>query len=157
MKKIIKLISILFVVFLLVGCDDNKTFKEEDFKIILSSDYEKGQLEGYTYYYESDDAIITVLEETLEDLEGLELTSESSVRDYMKLIVELNGKNDTIIEKDGVIYIEYTASVEDNEFYYLTSAYKGKDSFWLINFICSVEDKEIMSKKFLNFAKSVEL
>ena len=157
MKKFFKLFSVLLIFFALVACGNDKIFKEKDFKITLSNDFKKSELEDYTYYYESDGALVTVLEETLEELEEFELTKESTAKDYMDLIVKLNEKDDKIIEENGFVYIEYTASVEENEFYYLTTAYKADNSFWLISFMCNAEDKSLMHKKFLSWAKSIEV
>ncbi len=156
-KRLFRIFSLLLVLFLIVGCSSTKVFEEKDFKITLPNSFKKGDLESVNYYYESNDALVTALKESFEDLSTLGISKDSTIEDYVKLIIESNEKDDHYELKDNYAYFEYEATVEDNDFYYIAVTYKGKDAFWLVNFMCTKEDKSYYKKKFFEWADSVEI
>ena len=132
-------------------------FEENDFKITLSNSFKKGELESVTYYYESDEALVTALKESFEDLSIVGISKDSTIEDYVKLIIESNEKDDHYELKGNYAYFEYEATVDGSDFYYIAVTYKGKDAFWLVNFMCTKEDKNNYKNKFLDWADSVEV
>ena len=110
-----------------------------------------------TYYYESDEALVTALKESFEDLSIVGISKDSTIEDYVKLIIESNEKDDHYELKSNYAYFEYEATVDGSDFYYIAVTYKGKDAFWLVNFMCTKEDKNNYKNKFLDWADSVEV
>ncbi len=156
-RRLFKLFSILLVLVLIVGCSSSKVFDEGDFKITLTSDFEKSELEDVTYYYVSDDALVTALKETVEELSVLGITKDSTIEDYAKLVIKANDKDDEYQLKGDYAYFEYEATVEGSDFYYIAVTYKAKDAFWLVNFMCTKKDKSLFKNKFFDWADSVEV
>jgi len=156
-RRIFKIFSLLLVLVLIVGCTSSKVFDEGDFKITLTDDFEKGTLDSVTYYYESPTAGVTVLKETIESLKAIDITSDSSVEDYIKLVIEANEKSGDYKLKNNYAYFDYEASVEGTDFYYIAVTYKAKDAFWLVNFMCTKDQKSMFEKQFFEWADSVEV
>lgn len=156
-KRLFRIFSLFLVLLLIVGCSNTKVFEEKDFKITLSNSFKKGELESVTYYYESDEALVTALKESFEDLSIVGISKDSTIEDYVKLIIESNEKDDQYKIKDKYAYFEYEATVDESDFYYVAVTYKGKDAFWLVNFMCTKEDKNNYKNKFLDWADSVEV
>ena len=158
MKKSIKIISIILVTFLIFGCGKStKVFKEDDFKITLTSEFNKSELEGFTYYYESINALVTVLKEEKSSLEPFGINDSSSAEDYVKLVISANDKDSEYELRNDYAYFEYEATVDEEDFYYLTATYKSDDAFWILNFISTKEDKDKFKNEFLKWADSVEV
>ncbi len=156
-KRLFRIFSLFLVLLLIVGCSNTKVFEEKDFKITLSNSFKKGELESVTYYYESDEALVTALKESFEDLSIVGISKDSTIEDYVKLIIESNEKDDHYELKGNYAYFEYEATVDGSDFYYIAVTYKGKDAFWLVNFMCTKEDKNNYKNKFLDWADSVEV
>lgn len=156
-KRLFRIFSLFLVLLLIVGCSNTKVFEEKDFKITLSNSFKKGELESVTYYYESDEALVTALKESFEDLSIVGISKDSTIEDYVKLIIESNEKDDHYELKGNYAYFEYEATVDGSDFYYIAVTYKGKDAFWLVNFMCTKEDKNNYKNKFLDWANSVEV
>ena len=156
-KRLFRIFSLFLVLLLIVGCSNTKVFEENDFKITLSNSFKKGELESVTYYYESDEALVTALKESFEDLSIVGISKDSTIEDYVKLIIESNEKDDHYELKGNYAYFEYEATVDGSDFYYIAVTYKGKDAFWLVNFMCTKEDKNNYKNKFLDWADSVEV
>lgn len=156
-KRLFRIFSLFLVLLLIVGCSNTKVFEEKDLKITLSNSFKKGELESVTYYYESDEALVTALKESFEDLSIVGISKDSTIEDYVKLIIESNEKDDHYELKGNYAYFEYEATVDGSDFYYIAVTYKGKDAFWLVNFMCTKEDKNNYKNKFLDWADSVEV
>lgn len=139
---------------------EKKVFKEEDFSIQLTDDFKQKDLKGATYYYESDTAIVMVIHESEEGLNGIDVTSQSSLEDYMKAVVKNNDlpKKTKIMERENYRYISYESGDDKNGKYsFIATTYKKGDQFWLVNFACRKSDDGKLKKQFLEWADSVQL
>ena len=155
----IGVIVITVKVFFFPSKIEKKVFKEKDFSIQLTKDFKKKDLKGATYYYESDTAIVMVIHESEEGLNGIDITSQSSLEDYMEAVVGNNDlpKNTKIMERDQYRYISYESGDDKNGKYsFIATTYKKDDQFWLVNFACRKSDDGKLNKQFLEWADSVQ-
>lgn len=159
-KKLFKLLTISFLVLLLFGCglskNNKKDFIEEDFRITLTEKFEKKDLANFTYYYQSDTALVTALKETFESVSSVGLTNDSSALDYLTKVATLNSKNSEIKARGNYNYFEYESTISGETFYYLCVGYKSDDAFWLLNFGCQSSNKDILLEQFFEWADSVK-
>ena len=157
-NRILKVLIILLVVISLCACkSDTTVFKENNFKIELPSNFKKKNIETFTYYYQSDKAIITVINESYDSLDSVGLTDSSTVSDYLTKALEKSGKTAEIqIRKKGA-YAEYVTETNDNKHYHLCIAFKSNNGFWLINYTCEEKYKEELYNEFFKWTDSIEL
>ena len=138
---------------------EKKVFKEKDFSIQLTKDFEKKDLKGASYYYESDTAIVMVIHESESGLKGIDVTSQSSLEEYMKAVVLSNQlpEKTKIQERGSYRYISYeSGDKKTGEYSFIAATYKKDDQFWLVNFACRQTDDGKLKKDFLKWADSVK-
>ncbi len=161
MKKFLKLVTILTLLIFTTACDLSveEEFKEDNFKITLTDNFYKQDNLNSTYYYESSNVGVTATLEEFSELTDTGLTKESTLEDYIKAVEYAN--NETYEIKKGnnekYLYFDYTATANGKEYYYITTAYKGKTGFWLVTFFCESKNKETLTPKILKYADSVEV
>lgn len=157
-NKAIKYFSALLVVILLFGCTSGSVFDKGDFKITLPDGFKEYNIDGYTYYFEMEEVVaITALKETRDELKDLGLDQNSTVRDYMSLVLSTNGKDSSYIVEKNFVYYTYSETIEGDEFYYNTYAFASKDAFWLVNMMCYKKDQSKYEKEFFKWAESIEV
>jgi len=157
-NKFLKLFLSLILVLALCACGKSeKTFEEEGFKITLTNEFAKKDLENFTYYYQSLTSFVTALNEPMTTLEYLGLSNASTVEDYLTEVASANKKEADIKTRNNYAYFDFESTTDNNTFYYLCAAYKSDNGFWLLNFGCKAEDKDKMSEQFLTWADSVEV
>ena len=157
MKRLGIYILVIFTFcMLLTGCNKTKTYTSHGMSIDLPIGFYEKSLASATVYLESQTAIITGLKETYTTLSQVGLDDSSSLTDYLELVLENNQKTESLKEDDNLVYFTYEATVNDKNFFYTTVGYKTSDGFWLFNFACEVENKDIYASKFLEWAKTVK-
>ena len=143
-----------------LGGDSPKTFKKGDhFKITLTDDFERikegeyEEYEGYYTCYKSDYVHVLVLREKFEDFD-----EDLTLNEYIELSLEVNGKEDSKVEKgDGYKYITYS-EIEDGEFMHYTCAfYEGHDGFFVVNFVTPSNNADRFRDSFKKWAASVDV
>lgn len=164
MKKKIILIIVLVAVFIasFVGAsyffkEKPKGFGDNEFSITLPDKFSLEELEGARVYLESDDALIIAYKDTFQELEALGITKDSSLNDYLELIIKNNNYEYEVKEDDGLVYFEYEEDVDDSNYYYFVLALKSDDAFWLVNFACLAQDKDEFKLDFMDWAKTIEV
>ena len=128
-----------------------RTFTIDAMSITLTDSFCAQPMLGQTAYYESDDALVTVLKERNADL-GM------TVSDYVKSVIQLNKLNTinaTVETEDELVYFSFEQEVLGKECRFMAFAYKGGDAFWLVQFVCDAEDAVEMESVFLEYARSV--
>ena len=152
-KNMFKLLIIICMLFLAVGCDKKVEHDEGDFKITLNSGYKKRISDTFKYYYQDSTNIITVVREEIEDLGDIKITNESSAEEYLTEAMKVNNKEGNIINEKNYSYVEY----ESSNHYHVAAVFKSADSFWTINFMCLKDDKNKHKDQFINYIKSIEV
>ena len=135
--------------------NDPKTFYWDGIQITLTEAFSEVEEEGFHACYGSLDTAVFVVRDGFDTLEGLE---DLSVEEYGQLVLDNNGFDDTfeLMDIDGLTVFEYVTTNEDNEdWYYLSSVYKGMDAFWLVQFACLEENADGKIDYFIEWADSV--
>lgn len=132
-----------------------KVFTCEDMQITLNESFGETEYMGYKTVYRSKNAVILVLKDNISELpsEFKTMTTE----EYGEFIIELNqySESSTVEQKDGLIYFEYEATSDGEDFYYFSTIYRTEDAFWVIQFSTKQEDADKMQDDFIEWAKSV--
>lgn len=59
-------------------------------------------------------------------------------------------------EDSGINYFEYTyLNLSEESFKYFNTAYESDDAFWLVQFVCAVDDYDSNKADFIKWAKTV--
>jgi len=136
-----------------------KTFTEKEYTIKLTEAFAKGKIEGATYYYESDQAIVMVINEKASELADIGIGEASTVDDYMQAIIDNNkmpGKI-KISKREDYRFITYENGDKKSEKYYFVAVtFHQGDEFWLLNFACRQADAKQLKGQFLKWADSVK-
>jgi len=159
MKK--KLLAIFVIALLLVtGCgkSSGKVFDEGNFKITLTENFEKKTLPSATYYYENnkDNIGVTVLLETYDALKAINITKDTSLKEYADIIIK-QMPTATMKTEGNFMYFTYSKAVSGNTYFYMPTMFKGENGFYLLNFFCLEKDKDASMDKFISWAKTVEV
>ncbi len=161
MKKIFKILVILSLLIFTTACNlsTEETFIEDNFKITLTDNFYKKDNLNSTYYYESTDVGVLATFEDFESLEIVNINSNSSLEEYLKVVEYANGGNyDSKKSKNGkYYYFDYTAAVSGKEFYYISAVYKCKTGFWLVTSFCENKNKDELKPVLLKYLNTVEV
>lgn len=134
-----------------------RNFEKSGMNITLTTAFNEKSIVSQTAYYESRNAIVTVLKEEFENFNGGNGEAWTVSR-YTDAVLSNNGmpsltKNTR--EGKDYIYFTYEKTVTGRDFYYLATTHKGTDAFWLIQFACVATDKDKMTEQFLEWADTV--
>lgn len=161
MKRLLALVcALVFALGILAGC--SVSLKEYDtgagMTITLPGSFVQKDLDGQTAYFESPTAVVTVLKETFDELQGvgLDLNSDSTVEEYGQIVIDGNGLEGSLDDKDGVKCFEYEQEVSGTDFSYLGTVTKGPDAFWLVQFACETKNYDKFQSDFIEWAKSMK-
>ena len=166
MKKIVLLTALLLSIsFLLCGCfsgimvipnndsiGEPKKFENDGFAITLTDKFKEQTSEmGFDAYFVTDFCGVVVLREEFTLEEGL---AEMSLKKYITNVIANNGYTDIAPQnKDGLWFYERTSDSSYAQSY----CYKGSDSFWIVQFLCSPSNVQILEDVFHLWAQSVEV
>lgn len=158
------LLSLVVLAAGLLACDalmGSETYTaEEGFSITMSKGFYKKDMIAFTAYWESSYAIVTTLKENFSDLGALGIGASATLGEYMQVIITVNNYTGKEIQNsaDGkFVYFTYEATVSGRDYFYLATAAKGSDSFWLTNFACETKNKDKYQEKFLSWAATIEV
>ena len=162
MKKIsIKFIAIIAMVLILsslVGCFSlvakDKKFSISGMSITLTDEFFEKDYISLTAYYESRDAIVTVLKEDYASIGGI---STWTVGEYADAVIAANNLSGAVVSfSDGYASFTYEKEVSGKNFIYFATCHKGGGAYWLVQFATLLESKEEFIPKFKNWASSIE-
>lgn len=157
-NKLLKVLIILLMFTCLCACKSETTvFEENGFKIELPSSFKKKNIETFTYYYQSDKAIITVINESFDNLTSVGLSDKSTVSEYLTKALEKNEKKAEIQIRKNSAYAEYETESSNYKYYHLCIVLKSDSGFWLINYTCEMKYKEELYNEFFKWTDGIEL
>ena len=114
--------------------------------------------QSYTVCYESANMVIFVLKESFSLMNGL---NSYSTLQYAGLLREANSTHSptAISTEDDLISFEYGYFNKDENitYTYFTTAHKGYDAFWTVQFACKTENFESLKPDMIKYAKSITL
>lgn len=157
-NKLFKVLIIIVALTSLCACKSKTIeFKEDNFKIKLPSDFKKKTMDTFTYYYQSDKAIITVINESYDVVATAGLSEDTTISEYLTKAMEKSGKEAEIQLGKNNAYISYDTTTNGNKYYHLCVAFKSNSGFWLVNYTCEEKYKKELSDEFLVWSESIEL
>lgn len=164
LKKALAIIIPSVVV--LIGCvialyflliPHSKTFSYLEMEITLNSDfYEKSNI-NYATTYQSDDMLVTLTRETIDELSEVTYLDENSTcTNYLNLLIDSYDLLCSVRDENGIKYIEYYKTISGIGYFCRGYAYKHNGAFWFIQMICFSEDTNELKPKMQEYAVSVK-
>ncbi len=135
------------------GCKaKDKTFEKEGMQITLTTAFTEKEYISQTAYYESKNALVTVLKEDFATI-----GSSYTLAEYTNLVLRANRFSSETYQREGQVYMYFTyeKSVSGNNYFYLATTHKGPDAYWLIQFACFSSKKDKYTETFYKWADSV--
>ncbi len=166
MKKLLLIILTLSAILSCVACGSGEdavneqkfTYGENEFSITLTDAFIQKDYQSYTVCYEASDMVIFVLKEPFSLMDGLD---GYSTLQYAGLLREANSAHSptAISTEDELISFEYGYFNKDENitYTYFTTAFKGSDAFWTVQFACKSENYETLKSEMIKYAKSITL
>ena len=156
------LIVIAIVISTVVGSidtSDNKTntktklYEISGLKITLPNDMLVYDTEDYDISYANNSLMFLGIKEPFTILSDIGLDSSSTIEEYAVKVQEAN-RTPTFIPKDNYMYYTKTENINNTSYDYVIMVAKGKDSFYILNFISLTKDK--MQDKVFSYIDTIE-
>ena len=156
------LIVIAIVISTVVGSidtSDNKTntktklYETSGIKITLPNDMLVYNTEDYDISYANNSLMFLGIKEPFTILSDIGLDSSSTIEEYAVKVQEAN-RTPTFIPKDNYMYYTKTENINNTSYDYVIMVAKGKDSFYILNFISLTKDK--MQDKVFSYIDTIE-
>lgn len=156
---VVGFIAVFIVAVALMGNDaEEKTYSDSGFTITMEDGFNEKDYIGATFYYESQNAGISVVKETFEDLSSLEIDENTSLEEYAELISYVNEKDNEYKNlNDQIMYYTYDDTISGKDYSYMTAVTKGSNAFWIINLFCEEKNKDTYFPKFEKWLETVEV
>lgn len=137
---------------------EEKTYSNSGFTITMEDGFYEKDYIGATFYYESQNAGISVVKETFEDLSSLEIDENVSLEEYAELVSYVN-ETDNEYQKlnDQILYYTYDNTASGKNYSYMTAVTKGNTAFWIINLFCEEDNKDTYFPKFEKWLATIEV
>lgn len=145
--------ALFLALLLLAGCgaqEPEKTYRFDGLTVTLAGDFAdlstEDYAQGYSFFYGSTKLSILGMRT------GKEYLPDFTLREYAGLMLRKNKLDCEIQETDGLYWIEYTSSVDDqgSEYCYLAAFYETETDFWTVQTYCPREtygeNREAMQK-----------
>lgn len=148
----------LGVAFLLNPGASDKTFKTEDFSIVMNDDYKAGNTAEYetewNYVYESDYALVVFSKDPYDQIPTLQYYN---LETYAEFLAQANEEEkwDTV-KVDDFLYTEYEETFDDETYTYLLTMHKTDNAFWLVEFATLKSNYKSLKDDFIDYAKSIQ-
>lgn len=129
-------------------------FSKGGITLTLTESFKEEESErGFYAYYTSSRGGVMVLKEAFTLDAGLE---SKTLEEYLASVIANNGHTDvTPVVKDELIYYTKDETMLGKAVRYFSFAYKGTDSFWIVQFGCYVSEISEMEPLIMGWAKSV--
>ena len=132
----------------------DKTFSEGSMSVTLTTEFKQESRDGYFVAFNSKNVGVLVLEEKFSDYEGL---ANRTLAEYENAVAANNAQlHPEKIVKDGRTCLRIENSGTDGKTYvFFLYAYKGKDAFFLFQFIVDKTNLDRYESKIPEWANSV--
>ncbi len=160
------IIVVVFLIFFMIGFlgvrgfltqEKEKAFDLDGFHITLIDQFQEEEMDGVTVYLESDYVGIAAYQEPFTDLEIIGLNKNSTLDEYMQLVIQNNGGDEEIKHENDLTYVEYEKEIDGETYYYFVTTFKGEDSFWGVIFFTLKDNKNTYRDDFIKWAQSIEV
>ena len=130
-----------------------KLYETEGIKITLPNDMLVYNTKDYDISYANNSLMFLGIKEPFTILSDIGLDSSSTVEEYAVKVQEAN-RTPTFIPKDDYMYYTKTEKIDNTSYDYVIMVAKGKDSFYILNFISLPKDK--MQDKVFSYIDTIE-
>ena len=145
-KSLAVLPAFLLIFSLLTGCgstEESSTFTYGDLSITLPADFsdlsQKSYGSGYTFLFGSSEMTILGIKEEKSEL--FKDIPDMTLAQYGRLLIQLNGYDCDLTQRDGRYTFSYTADLpgQEGEYAYTAVLYETGDAFWVLQCYCPGE------------------
>lgn len=130
-----------------------KLYETSGIKITLPNDMLVYNTEDYDISYANNSLMFLGIKEPFTILSDIGLDSDSTVEEYAVKVQEAN-RTPTFIPKDDYMYYTKTEKIDNTSYDYVIMVAKGKDSFYILNFISLTKDN--MQDKVFSYIDTIE-
>ena len=159
--------SFVLAALFLIGCFGCSLFYTEHkitkdgFSITVDENFYESEYINFTYYYESQRALMGVLKEDFGILQSIGMDENTTLAEYAEVIAsgsESDNQSEILSYDNGqYLYLTYEGTVSGKTYFYVTTMHKGPDAFWMCSFACDMKNREIYENRFLSWASTIEL
>ena len=144
-----------FIIGILIGNRPpvSEEFVRGEVSITLMSDFDEFDSDGHYATYSNGEISVFVVDFAKEELiDGL------TFNEFAEAMVESDEYDASSLKTDGELrYFYYDAEVDDGESNrYYSYLYETDDTFWVIQFVCDVNEVELYKSVISDYAKTVE-
>lgn len=157
MKRIMAAVLAAVMLCLLCSCGaSEKDFSKAGMTITLTNKFVEKDLVTQTAYYESTDAIVTVLREGFDIFQQNGLDYNITKKQYAEMCVFQNNLTAIVDESEKHAHFSYQKEINGQDFSYEAYCFRTDDAFWLIQFACHTKNLSKMTSVFEKYANSVK-
>ena len=143
MKCFLFVIVLSFMLVILSSCSNmftkEKTFTNAGLSITLTNKFHEKEHISVTSYYESEKMMVVVIKENFSLLSRFGVSENSSIEQYLELVISANNHKANLRKEDDIPYFTYERSDSGKDFKYVATAAKGSNAFYLVQY-CVIED-----------------
>lgn len=157
MKKTIRILSLILMLCLLVGCaQGTKTYTCENLTMEVPSQMKDitGQegMEGFTFTLDSTTVAVFGLLESYEDYPALE---SYELKDYADAVIQVNSLTAEPVQRNGgYYYFTYNGSGDAEDYRYIAGVFKTDTGFWMVQIAAS--SAKFDQEAFLGYLDTVQ-
>lgn|GEM_PF-5094403 len=158
MKKLLVAIVSVAVLVGVAACSGpgSKTYTDPSgFSITMPSGFTEQDQANYTAYYETTATAFFALKASFADLASAGLTAKSTTGDYLNAVMAANSPTTTLQPSGDLKYFTYQRTVAGKDYFYLATAYKTANAFWLFQFASEQKNAATYQASFLQWAGSI--
>lgn len=164
MKKIrfyTAVLSFLLAIIMLSSCmmlgEKEKVFTNSGLSVTLTDKFHEKEHISFTGYYQSSDMLVVTIKEEFSHLQQMDISENSTITEYLELVIYANQHSSKVEQKDGIYYFTYESEVSGKDFKYLATAVKSNDAFWLVQFGVLKDSFEKYEETIFKYADSVKV
>ena len=132
--------------------DTPKTFTKEGFEITLTDAFKEVEEPGFFSCYSSKSIMVFVLQEDKSLFDSITLDQ------YCTLVQQNNSQyNPQPHSGDGLIWLDYTYTADDQQLYYMAFCYETEDAFCTVTFVTPAGNRDECTDTFLQWAKTLKV
>lgn len=131
---------------------------EKGLTIKMPENIEEYKSGDHSVYYFSEECMVSVKQVMFEELEEAGTgDADTTLEEYIAIVEESNENIQFSKDSYGNWSVTYSSESDDEKFAYYSTVRKGSEAFWLINFSCMEEDKEVLYPQFEFWANTIEV
>ena len=144
-------VSVMFFVDSLI--ETPKTYYGEGYEITLTDEFDVEYLDGWLVVYDGRDALAMLNRKSKKELPGVDTVSF-----YAHLLcANCEYEKSGVVEADGLVYYDYTCTVDGQVRHYRVVSYESTDAYWYVQFVAYEKDFSEVEPRIMEWAKSFKV